>query len=120
MLHTGRSYKDLIAICETRTFNPPGSALVSATSEFARRIHPPPWMPWVIYVEYVDFSVTFEADRDCVSDLVASFLIDMIRFDFETAKTVADATTALASYEEIFHLVSIELAGHGFDYAKFR
>jgi hypothetical protein len=59
--------------------------------------------------------VTLEADRDCVPDLVPSILIDVIRLNFDTAKTVADAATALASYEEICYLIPIEIAGHGFD-----
>jgi hypothetical protein len=64
--------------------------------------------------------VTLKADRDCVPDLVPFILIDVIRLNFDTAKTVADATTALASYEEICYLIPIEFAGHGFDDAQFR
>jgi hypothetical protein len=63
----------------------------------------------------VDLGMTFEADWDCVFDPVPAILIDMVRLDLDAAKTVADATSAAASHEEVCYLVSVELASHRFD-----
>lgn len=64
---------------------------------------------WVIVVVTVNLCVAFETDRNRIIDFVAATTlcwIDVIRFDLDAAKSMADAATPVALSEKCRNFVS--------------
>jgi hypothetical protein len=65
----------------------------------------------VFGVVTVNFGVTFKTDRDGIVDIVCPLVdswYDVVRLDFNATEAVTDAAPAMARYEQVSDLVSVE------------